>query len=83
MSSRLHKLFGAAAMAALLVLPAQVLAQSDDADAEMRIQRLEKAGVILKRVALVSPEAIGVGLRVRALVLAESVTASILSSIER
>src|SRR4029079_158155 len=29
-----------------------------------RIQRLEKAGVILKRVALVSPEAIGMGLTV-------------------
>src|SRR5450432_4644681 len=29
-----------------------------------RIQRLEKEGVILKRVALVSPEAIGVGLSV-------------------
>src|SRR6195256_4018357 len=29
-----------------------------------RIQRLEKAGVILKRVALVSPESIGVGLSV-------------------
>src|SRR3979490_1792842 len=29
-----------------------------------RIQRLEKAGVILKRVALISPEAIGVGLTV-------------------
>jgi tol-pal system protein YbgF len=41
MSSRSHKFFGAAAIAALLVLPAQALAQSDDADAEMRIQRLE------------------------------------------
>src|ERR1700740_1584099 len=41
MSSRPHRLFGAAAIAALLVLPAQALAQSDDADAEMRIQRLE------------------------------------------
>ena len=29
-----------------------------------RIQRLEKAGVILKRVALISPESIGVGLTV-------------------
>ena len=29
-----------------------------------RIQRLEKAGVILKRVALVSPEALGMGLTV-------------------
>ena len=29
-----------------------------------RIQRLEKAGVILKRVALVSPEAVGMGLTV-------------------
>ena len=29
-----------------------------------RIQRLEKAGIILKRVALVSPESIGVGLSV-------------------
>src|ERR1700750_683201 len=41
MSSRSHRLFGAAAIAALLILPAQALAQSDDADAEMRIQRLE------------------------------------------
>src|ERR1700740_1749820 len=41
MSARLHNLFGAAAMAALLVLPTHALAQSDDADAEMRIQRLE------------------------------------------
>ncbi len=41
MSSRFHNLFGAAALAALVVLPAQALAQSDDADAEMRIQRLE------------------------------------------
>ena len=41
MSSRPHRLFGAAAIAALLILPAQALAQSDDADAEMRIQRLE------------------------------------------
>jgi tol-pal system protein YbgF len=41
MSSSSHRLFGAAALAALLVLPVQVLAQSDDADAEMRIQRLE------------------------------------------
>jgi tol-pal system protein YbgF len=41
MSSRSHKFLGAAAIAALLLLPAQALAQSDDADAEMRIQRLE------------------------------------------
>jgi tol-pal system protein YbgF len=41
MSSRPHKLLYTAAIAALLVLPAQVLAQSDDADGEMRIQRLE------------------------------------------
>jgi tol-pal system protein YbgF len=41
MSSRPHKIFSAAAIATLLVLPAQALAQSDDADAEMRIQRLE------------------------------------------
>src|ERR1700730_11694190 len=41
MSSRLHKLSAVVAMAALLILPAQALAQSDDADAEMRIQRLE------------------------------------------
>src|SRR5580704_177039 len=41
MSSRLPKLSAVVAMAAFLVLPTQVLAQSDDADAEMRIQRLE------------------------------------------
>jgi tol-pal system protein YbgF len=41
MSSRFLKLTCAAAVAAFLVVPAQVLAQSDDADAEMRIQRLE------------------------------------------
>jgi tol-pal system protein YbgF len=41
MSSRSHSFFSAAALAALLVLPAQALAQSDDADPEMRIQRLE------------------------------------------
>src|ERR1700750_99351 len=42
MSSRSHRFFGAAALAVLLVLPAQALAQSDDADAEMRIQGLGK-----------------------------------------
>src|SRR5690349_18730716 len=41
MSSRSHRFFSVAALAALLVLPAQALAQSDEADAEMRIQRLE------------------------------------------
>ena len=41
MSSRSHRFFGAAALAAFLVLPVQALAQSDDADPEMRIQRLE------------------------------------------
>src|SRR5581483_3883138 len=41
MSSTSHKLLHAAALAALLVLPPQAFAQSDDPDAEMRIQRLE------------------------------------------
>jgi tol-pal system protein YbgF len=41
MSSRFHKLTGVAALAALLALCSQTLAQSDDADPEMRIQRLE------------------------------------------
>src|SRR5690349_21000086 len=41
MSSRSHRFFSVAALAALLVLPAQALAQSDEADAEMRVQRLE------------------------------------------
>jgi tol-pal system protein YbgF len=41
MSSRFHKLTGVAALAAWLALCSQTLAQSDDADPEMRIQRLE------------------------------------------
>src|SRR6266403_3130953 len=41
MSSRFHGITGAAAMAAMLALGSQALAQSDDADAEMRIQQLE------------------------------------------
>ena len=41
MSSRFHHITGAAALAAMLALGSPVLAQSDDADAEMRIQRLE------------------------------------------
>jgi len=41
MSSRFHKLTGVAALAAWLALGSQTLAQSDDADPEMRIQRLE------------------------------------------
>src|SRR5262249_11361595 len=41
MSFKSHKLFGAVAIAALLLLPAQTFAQSDDAAAEMRIHRRE------------------------------------------
>ena len=41
MSSRFHGITRAAAMAAMLALGSQALAQSDDADAEMRIQQLE------------------------------------------
>jgi tol-pal system protein YbgF len=41
MSSRFHRITGAAAMAAMLALGSQAFAQSDDADAEMRIQQLE------------------------------------------
>src|SRR6266550_9429506 len=41
MSSRFHGIARAAAMAAMLALGSQALAQSDDADAEMRIQQLE------------------------------------------
>src|SRR6185295_12266448 len=41
MSSRFLRFTGAAAIAAMLSLSSQALAQSDDADAEMRIQRLE------------------------------------------
>jgi len=41
MSPRFHKNTGAVAIAALLSLGAPAFAQSDDADAEMRIQRLE------------------------------------------
>src|SRR6266567_4119816 len=41
MSSPLHRLTIAVAFAALLALPSPGLAQSDDTDAEMRIQRLE------------------------------------------
>lgn len=41
MSSRLHFLPSAAAIAALLAVSVPALAQSDDADAEMRIERLE------------------------------------------
>ena len=46
MSSRFHRITRAAAISALLVLssqalPSRVLAQSDDADLEMRVQQLE------------------------------------------
>jgi tol-pal system protein YbgF len=41
MSSRLHQLTAVAALAAWFALASQALAQSDDADPEMRIQRLE------------------------------------------
>jgi TolA-binding protein len=41
MSSRFHRIARAAAMAAMLALGSQAFAQSDDADAEMRIQQLE------------------------------------------
>src|SRR6185369_3499793 len=41
MSSRFIHITGATALAALLALGSSVFAQSDDADAEMRIQRLE------------------------------------------
>jgi tol-pal system protein YbgF len=41
MSSRFLRFTGAGAIAAMLSLSSQALAQSDDADAEMRIQRLE------------------------------------------
>ncbi|HEX9361571.1 MAG TPA: tol-pal system protein YbgF [Bradyrhizobium sp.] len=41
MSSRFHGITHAVAMAAMLALGSQGLAQSDDADAEMRIQQLE------------------------------------------
>src|SRR5690349_308167 len=42
MSSSYLKVTGAVAIAALLSLSSQASAQSDDADAEMRIQRLEQ-----------------------------------------
>jgi tol-pal system protein YbgF len=41
MSSRFPRAAGAAAIAAMLVLSSQTFAQSDDADPEMRIERLE------------------------------------------
>jgi len=41
MSSRFHGITRAAAMAAMLTLGSQALAQSEDADPEMRIQQLE------------------------------------------
>ena len=41
MSSRFIHMTGAAALAALLAFNSPVLAQSDDDDPEMRIQRLE------------------------------------------
>ena len=41
MPSRFPRAAGAAAIAAMLALSSQAFAQSDDADAEMRIQRLE------------------------------------------
>jgi tol-pal system protein YbgF len=41
MSSRFHGITRAAALAAMLALPSQAFAQSDDADPEMRIQQLE------------------------------------------
>jgi hypothetical protein len=42
MSSKIHKLSRVAALAALTALSSQSLAQSDDADPELRIQRLEE-----------------------------------------
>ncbi|WP_407176851.1 tol-pal system protein YbgF [Bradyrhizobium sp. STM 3562] len=42
MRSRFHKLSCAAALAALAALSSQALAQSDDGDPELRIQRLEE-----------------------------------------
>src|SRR6266550_7166880 len=41
MSSRFHGIARAAAMAVMLALGSQAFAQSEDADAEMRIQQLE------------------------------------------
>src|ERR1700754_1527288 len=41
MSSRLHLLSSAAALAALLLVSVPAFAQSDDEDPEIRIQRLE------------------------------------------
>src|ERR1700759_2407722 len=41
MSSSLFKVTGAVAIAVVLALSSQAFAQSDDGDAEMRIQRLE------------------------------------------
>ena len=41
MSSRFHRITRAAAIAAMLALASPAFAQSDDADAEMRIQQLE------------------------------------------
>ena len=41
MSSTVHQITRAAAIAAMLTLASQALAQSDDADAEMRVQQLE------------------------------------------
>jgi tol-pal system protein YbgF len=41
MSSRFHRITCAAAFAAMLAVSSQALAQSDDADPEMRIQQLE------------------------------------------
>jgi tol-pal system protein YbgF len=41
MSSRFHSITRAAAISAMLALSSQAFAQSDDADSEMRIQRLE------------------------------------------
>jgi tol-pal system protein YbgF len=41
MSSRFHHITRAAALAAMLALPSQAFAQSDDPDPEMRIQQLE------------------------------------------
>jgi tol-pal system protein YbgF len=41
MSSRFHHVTRAAAVAAMLALPSQAFAQSDDADPEMRVQQLE------------------------------------------
>src|SRR5438128_5897933 len=41
MSSRFHMITLAAAVAAMLAFGSQALAQSDDGDAELRVQRLE------------------------------------------